>query len=443
MPNSRLLHVSLLLVASVAAAQSTTKPAAQPLPKLDLTGFREAHPTHLTRQEPPPASWQDPAPLSLPPNVTDVVYASGNLKLHAWMSAVPTDGTPHPAVVFCHGGFWFGNADWNAAAPFIAAGYVVLMPRVRGENGNPGNFEHFYGEVDDVIAAGEHLARTRGVDPKRLFVSGHSAGATLALMAVMKDGPFAMSAPIAPTMGISYLKTTAVQKLKDLVVFDPTDDEFKSRSPAYFFASLRSPVAIFRGDADGTGTPEKTFVANAHSARRAATVTFVHGDHAASLGASLPAVIQAFDHFAPDRHVEVLIPLGWQLAKLRTVDKAFLIACDDAKQRYLIGYSQPKAQYAAGSDLSHFASILRKTRVDRHGEANVTQPRRLKLGEADAIVFDASFNSSDGNPIKQSIYAVELQDYFVAYEYTASASAAFAGLAKAEAIVASTKQVET
>jgi dipeptidyl aminopeptidase/acylaminoacyl peptidase len=43
-----------------------------------------------------------------------------------------------------------------------------MTPTLRGENGNPGNFECFYGEVDDVIAAGRYLATLPYVDPKHI-----------------------------------------------------------------------------------------------------------------------------------------------------------------------------------------------------------------------------------------------------------------------------------
>ena len=45
----------------------------------------------------------------------------------------------------------------------------------------------FYDEVDDVLAAAEALAGLPDVDTGQLYVAGHSAGGTLALLAAMSS----------------------------------------------------------------------------------------------------------------------------------------------------------------------------------------------------------------------------------------------------------------
>jgi len=60
-----------------------------------------------------------------------------------------------------------------------------MVPVLRGENGQPGNFTFFYDEVDDVLAAAEALAQRTYVDANRMFISGHSAGGTLTMLAAM------------------------------------------------------------------------------------------------------------------------------------------------------------------------------------------------------------------------------------------------------------------
>ena len=52
----------------------------------------------------------------------------------------------------------------------------------RGENDNPGQYEMFYGEVDDALAAISYLARLPYVDPSRIYMVGHSTGGTLTLL---------------------------------------------------------------------------------------------------------------------------------------------------------------------------------------------------------------------------------------------------------------------
>ena len=61
----------------------------------------------------------------------------------------------------------------------MVAGFAVLLPTPRAENGNPGDFEMFFGELDDARAALERARSLRGIDPDRIAIFGHSAGAVL------------------------------------------------------------------------------------------------------------------------------------------------------------------------------------------------------------------------------------------------------------------------
>src|SRR5689334_22783552 len=240
----RLLVVCIPLFAifGTVFADAQSKPPAP----FDLMTFRAEHPTHLTRHGPPPEEWQDPRPLKLPAGVSEVTYTSGDLKLKAWLSDIPNDGKLHPAVVFCHGGFWFGNEDWDVLKPFIEAGFIVMAPRLRAENGNPGDFEFYYHEVDDVIAAGNFLAEQTGVDKSRLFVSGHSAGGDLSTLAAEAPNPFVMSAPIGASLSILPMALSKNPRYSQLVVFDPKNIvEIEARSAIMFTSGLKVPIVLF------------------------------------------------------------------------------------------------------------------------------------------------------------------------------------------------------
>ena len=78
--------------------------------------------------------------------------------------------------------------------PYRDAGFVVFMPTLRGENGQPGSFSLFHDEVDDVLAAAEYLGKQPGVAPDRLYIAGHSMGRALALLAAMASGRFRAAA---------------------------------------------------------------------------------------------------------------------------------------------------------------------------------------------------------------------------------------------------------
>ncbi len=111
--------------------------------------------THLIYHIPAPQKYTNELP---PIGEREITYDPGNLRLKAWLSDKPADGNKHPAVVHAHGGFSFAKSEWVSMQEFIDQGFVLMTPTLRGENGNPGNFEYFYGEVNDLVAAADHLA---------------------------------------------------------------------------------------------------------------------------------------------------------------------------------------------------------------------------------------------------------------------------------------------
>lgn len=150
--------------------------------------WRAGFQTKLIRRGPSPQEAFEETP---PENVTQITYPSGGLTLKAWVYRPPEVAEPRPALVFLHGGFAFGETDLTeACAPFIEAGYVVMTPMLRGENGNPGNYELFLGEVDDAKAAVQWLAGQPYVDRQRIYVFGHSVGGGIsAVLALLDDVP--------------------------------------------------------------------------------------------------------------------------------------------------------------------------------------------------------------------------------------------------------------
>ncbi|HCV72593.1 MAG TPA: aminopeptidase, partial [Agrobacterium sp.] len=62
-----------------------------------------------------------------------------------------------PAVLFLHGGNATGDGHWAMMKPYWEAGFVVLLPSFRGENGQNGNYSGFYDETADALAAATYL----------------------------------------------------------------------------------------------------------------------------------------------------------------------------------------------------------------------------------------------------------------------------------------------
>src|SRR5438045_3986381 len=129
-PWRSLLSVFILTAgaSAVLAQPAAAQPAAPPKAR-DLAAYRAQFPTKLTRHGPAPEIWQGTTLLKLPDGVREVEFESDGLKLKAWVTDAPQDGKLRPALVYCHGGFWFGNDDWDVLKPFVDAGFIVMAPR--------------------------------------------------------------------------------------------------------------------------------------------------------------------------------------------------------------------------------------------------------------------------------------------------------------------------
>jgi len=178
------------------------------------------------------------------------------------------------------------------AQPFRDAGYVVMTPILRGENGQPGSFTMFYDEVDDVVAAAQYLAKQPYVDEKHFYLSGHSAGGTLTLLAAMASPRFKAAASFS---GSPNQKRFAREYPQD-VPFNQSDmREFDLRSPIAYATSFKCPVRLYYG------SDELDFaLASQTTAMRAKTkgldveAVSIPGDHDTAVPEAMRQAIQFF-----------------------------------------------------------------------------------------------------------------------------------------------------
>ncbi len=248
---------------------------------------RQAHATRLKRRGPSPQGYE---PDEVPPEGGEVVrYPSGERQLMAWF-AYP-DPRPEgdcPAVVFCHGGFAFGAEDWDAAYPFLDAGFAVMMPTWRGENGNPGDFELFYGEVDDARAAIRWLASRSGIDRDRIATFGHSAGGGVSALLSLYDEPAIW---VTGSAGGLYAPET-FEGWAEIVPFDPGDEtECRLRVLAGNQAEMKARHIAYVGeDDDGIAQDLPSFREETERTGAALTIVVIPGtDHYSSLEPALSA----------------------------------------------------------------------------------------------------------------------------------------------------------
>ena len=138
---------------------------------VSLTEARKGFRTELT--SPPPRGWagRKIAVQNLPHRqVRRAGRQAGGLP-----HARPEDGKKHPAIIWITGGDCNTIGEvWTDApaeqrpdrAAYRKAGIVMMFPSLRGGNDNPGVKEGFFGEVDDVLAAADFLAKQPYVDPE-------------------------------------------------------------------------------------------------------------------------------------------------------------------------------------------------------------------------------------------------------------------------------------
>jgi dipeptidyl aminopeptidase/acylaminoacyl peptidase len=211
----------------------------------DYAKVRSQFRTKLTRKGPSPQPWSAAKP---PAGVSEIEYVSGELRLKAWVNRPADEDRKRPAVLFLHGGFAFGAPDdWDVSQPYRDAGFLVLTPLLRGENGQQGAYSFYYDEVDDVLAAAEYLRKQPYVDADRLYLAGPSAGGTLVLLAAMASKHFRAAASFSAMPDQVLFCKHAKGAPRD-VPTDITDlKELQVRSPLAYAASLKCPTRIFYG----------------------------------------------------------------------------------------------------------------------------------------------------------------------------------------------------
>ena len=228
---------------------------------------RRAFHTKVSEGPSRPSAAQTP-----PPEIYEKVKYAGPLGYHntAYITPLRADGKKRPAIVWIHGGLnWgIGGFAWapaprtndQSARAFREAGLVEMLPSLRGCNDNLGGREYFLGEVDDVLAAIDFVRKRADVDPDRVYLGGHSTGATLALLVAASRPPVRAVFAFGPVASIkSYGRT---QTALDYAA----DEELSIRSPATWLSEVTAPVFIIEGDQGGNAAEFEALRAAARKA---------------------------------------------------------------------------------------------------------------------------------------------------------------------------------
>ncbi|KQM35361.1 aminopeptidase [Rhizobium sp. Leaf68] len=218
-------------------------PPVLPLENEDYARARERFQTHLLRKMSAPEKSE---PLGTPPGARRVTYPggpNGSIELVAWLSEYVPEKKLKPAVLFLHGGNATGDGHWALMRPYWEAGFVVMLPSFRGENGQKGYYSGFYDETSDALSAAEFLENLPGIDKDRFFLAGHSNGGTLSLLAAMTR-KFRAAVPVSA--GVNSWRY--FNRYTDELCFDESNQqEFIMRSSVCFGHSLKCPTLLLRG----------------------------------------------------------------------------------------------------------------------------------------------------------------------------------------------------
>lgn len=118
----------------------------------------------------------------------------------------------------------------------------MMYPALRGGNGNPGQLEGFYGEVDDILAAAEFLAKQEFVDPNRIYLGGHSTGGTLVLLCAAASDRFRAVFAFGPVDDVSGYGPESLP-------FDITHQkELALRNPSNWLHAIKTPTYLIEGE---------------------------------------------------------------------------------------------------------------------------------------------------------------------------------------------------
>ncbi len=207
---------------------------------------------------PPPAI---PADADYSESQTRV--GTGERALGATLS-MPKGQGPFPAVVLVHGsGAHDRDETIGPNRPFLdiarglaAQGIAVLRyekrSKARPQDYGTDNLDIDTETTDDAVAALATLRATPGIDPKRLYVLGHSQGGMMAPRIALKDGHVAglvlMAAPARNLLDILVEQNDRLLKMQGME---------KSEAGIAHMDRLKAQIAAVRGQGDvaRTGTP--------------------------------------------------------------------------------------------------------------------------------------------------------------------------------------------
>jgi arylformamidase len=172
------------------------------------------------------------AALASLPVRRDLTYGSGpDEKLDLFPAAPGADGRPCPLLVFLHGGYWqeLSKLDASFAAPGLVASGIALAA-VDYTLAPAASLERIVDQATRSVGWLGANAASLSVDPARIVVTGHSAGAHLAAKAAERL-PDRTIAGLVLIGGVFDLRPIARTSINDALGLDDAEADRLSVTP--------------------------------------------------------------------------------------------------------------------------------------------------------------------------------------------------------------------
>ena len=187
------------------------------------------------------------------------------LGMEGWVVLPPDFGPDkrYPMILLLHGGphMAFGPNFSADAQLYAAAGYVVFYPNYRGSSsygdrfGTANHLNYPGNEYDDIISGVDTVIKKYSVYADQLYITGHSAGGTLAAWIIGNTKRFRAAAIQGPAVNFVSGALTADFGLYvsdywfNSSVWD-NFEEYWRRSPLRLVGSVTTPTILITGELD-------------------------------------------------------------------------------------------------------------------------------------------------------------------------------------------------
>ena len=132
--------------------------------------------------------FKTPAEYQLPFEDVYVKVNDGNGKnerIHAWW--IPADNPSDRYLLYLHGSALNIGANITHARRFRQMGFSVFLISYRGYGKSDGTFPTEAQVYADAQAAWTYLVKQKGIDPKAIFIYGHSLGGAVAIQLALNN----------------------------------------------------------------------------------------------------------------------------------------------------------------------------------------------------------------------------------------------------------------